>query len=242
MSHDLLRDVLRTGDRCERTRRRLSILPISIALHACGVAALLIAPLAAEVVPPVARPPSRDALQVIPAVMPSVAPPSRVNAPARGSRDAAPVAIPDGVEPERPDYWAGAPGSPVDGAIPLGAFGPPGALVESTGTLPPLAPAPARATQPVRVSDGIRAPQKIHDVAPRYPVLAQRARVAGTVILEAVIDERGHVSRVRVLRSVPLLDEAAVEAVRGWRYTPTLLSGVPVPVLMTVSVHFTLRE
>jgi protein TonB len=75
-----------------------------------------------------------------------------------------------------------------------------------------------------------------------YPAVARQARVEGIVILEAIIDERGNVDRVRVLRSFPLLDEAAVRAVRSWRYTPTLLNGVPVPVLMTVSVHFTLRE
>jgi protein TonB len=79
-------------------------------------------------------------------------------------------------------------------------------------------------------------------VPPDYPAIARAARVQGAVILEAVLDERGKVDRVRVLRSIPLLDEAALGAVRQWRYTPTLLNGVPVPVLMTITVHFTLHE
>jgi protein TonB len=65
--------------------------------------------------------------------------------------------------------------------------------------------------------------------------------VEGVVILEAVISEDGSVQDVRVLRSKALLDDAAVEAVRQWRFTPTLLGGQPVPVVMTVTVSFTLK-
>jgi protein TonB len=78
-------------------------------------------------------------------------------------------------------------------------------------------------------------------VAPRYPAIAQASRVEGVVILEAVISEDGSVQDVRVLRSKALLDDAAVEAVRQWRFTPTLLGGQPVPVVMTVTVSFTLK-
>ena len=85
-------------------------------------------------------------------------------------------------------------------------------------------------------------PRKVVDVRPLYPALAQSARKEGVVILEAVIDARGHVESVRVLRSIPLLDQAAVEAVRQWVFTPTLLNGVPVPVVMTVTVNFTLQD
>lgn len=61
------------------------------------------------------------------------------------------------------------------------------------------------------------------------------------VILEAVIDIQGNVRSARVLRSIPLLDQAAVDAVKQWRFTPTLLEGVAVPVLMTVTVNFTMQ-
>jgi protein TonB len=73
-----------------------------------------------------------------------------------------------------------------------------------------------------------------------YPPVAQAARVQGVVILEAVIGPTGLVTDVNVLRSVPLLDDAAISAVRQWVYTPTLLNGVPVPVIMTVTVNFTM--
>ena len=79
------------------------------------------------------------------------------------------------------------------------------------------------------------------DVPPVYPPVAQAARVQGVVILEAVIGPDGRVTDVSILRSVPLLDDAAIEAVRQWEYTPTLLNGVPVPVIMTVTVNFQLR-
>ncbi|MCY4598488.1 MAG: energy transducer TonB [Acidobacteria bacterium] len=76
---------------------------------------------------------------------------------------------------------------------------------------------------------------------PVYPPVAQSARVQGIVILEAVIGPSGRVTEVTVLRSVPLLDEAAIAAVKQWEYTPTLLNGVPVPVIMTVTVNFMLQ-
>ena len=61
------------------------------------------------------------------------------------------------------------------------------------------------------------------------------------MILEATIGPDGRVQDVKVLRSIPLLDQAALDAVRQWVFTPTLLNGVPVPVIMTVTVQFTLQ-
>jgi protein TonB len=65
--------------------------------------------------------------------------------------------------------------------------------------------------------------------------------VEGIVIIEATIGADGQVINARILRSVPLLDQAAIDAVRQWQFTPTLLNGVPVPVIMTVTVNFTLK-
>jgi protein TonB len=94
--------------------------------------------------------------------------------------------------------------------------------------------------QPVRVGGSIKAPTQISKVQPVYPAVAQSARVSGVVILEALIGVDGRVADAKVLRSIPLLDQAAVDAVRQWVYTPTLLNGVPVPVIMTVTVTFAL--
>ena len=93
----------------------------------------------------------------------------------------------------------------------------------------------------MRVGNGITQPAKVHDATPVYPAIAQSARVQGVVIIQATIGVDGRVIDASVLRSVPLLDEAALAAVRQWRYTPTHLNGIPVAVVMTVTVNFTLR-
>jgi TonB family protein len=97
------------------------------------------------------------------------------------------------------------------------------------------------ATGAYRIGGTIQPPKKIKDMPPEYPAIAQQARVQGVVIVEVRIDERGMMSDTRILRSIPLLDQAAIDAVKQWQYEPTLLNGVAVPVLMTVTVNFTLR-
>src|SRR5262245_48875169 len=93
---------------------------------------------------------------------------------------------------------------------------------------------------PVRVGGSITAPRKLHHETRLYPPIAAAARIEGAVILEATIDEKGNVVDLRVLRSIPLLDAAAIDAVRQWKYEPTRLNGTPVPILMSVSVRFEL--
>ncbi len=92
---------------------------------------------------------------------------------------------------------------------------------------------------PLRIGGQIKAPNKIKDVKPVYPAIAQSARVAGVVTIEATIGPDGKVIDAKVVRSIPLLDQAALDAVRQWEYMPTLLNGVPVPVLVTVTINFT---
>jgi protein TonB len=93
----------------------------------------------------------------------------------------------------------------------------------------------------VRVGGKIRPPTKVKDVKPVYPDAAKTARAAGVVIVEATIGANGKVIAAKVLRSVPMLDEAALDAVRQWEFTPTLLNGKPVPVVMTVTINFKLQ-
>jgi len=93
---------------------------------------------------------------------------------------------------------------------------------------------------PVRIGGQIKAPTKIKDVKPVYPTIAQSARVTGVVTIDATIGQDGKVMDAKVVRSIPLLDQAALDAVRQWEYTPSLLNGVPVPVLVTVTINFTL--
>jgi TonB family protein len=91
----------------------------------------------------------------------------------------------------------------------------------------------------VRPGGRIMEPKKIKDVQPVYPAIAQSARVSGVVTIEATIGADGKVVDAKVVRSVPLLDQAALDAVRQWEYLPTMLNGVPVPVLVTVTINFT---
>src|SRR5206468_2922766 len=84
---------------------------------------------------------------------------------------------------------------------------------------PPPPPPPAA---PVRVGGNIKPPQKVKDVRPTYPAIAQSARVQGIVIIEATIGPGGKVQDARVLRSIPLLDQSALDAVKQWEFTPTL--------------------
>jgi TonB family protein len=94
---------------------------------------------------------------------------------------------------------------------------------------------------PVRVGGNIKAPTKTYDVQPVYPQEAHDAGVQGVVVIEAAIGPEGKVTEAKILRSIPLLDQAALDAVRQWEFAPTILNGVAVPVIMTVTVNFTLQ-
>lgn len=93
-------------------------------------------------------------------------------------------------------------------------------------------------TGPVRVGGDVTEPRKTRHVNPIYPAIAVSAAIEGTVIIEATIGTDGTVKNARVLRTMPMLDESALAAVRQWVYTPTKLNGQPVEVVMTVSVSF----
>jgi TonB family protein len=97
---------------------------------------------------------------------------------------------------------------------------------------------PANLQNAVRIGGDLRPPTKIRDVKPVYPPLARQAGVTGVVILEVVIDTDGNVGEARVLRSIPLLDQAALDAVKDWKYVPTQMNGTAIPVIMTVTVNF----
>jgi protein TonB len=88
------------------------------------------------------------------------------------------------------------------------------------------------------VGGEIKAPALIARTDPEYPLIAQAAKLEGVVILEATVDEAGRVESVKVLRSAKLLDKAAIEAVKQWRYSPLRLNGRPTPFVLTVTVQF----
>ena len=94
------------------------------------------------------------------------------------------------------------------------------------------------ATTAVRVGGAVRNPVKIKDVAPVYPAVAKSARVGGTVQVELTVDPEGKVADARVVKSVPLLNQASLDAVKQWEYTPTRVKGVAVPVIVNVAINF----
>lgn len=85
-------------------------------------------------------------------------------------------------------------------------------------------------------------PVKVRGVDPIYPPIAVSARREGTVVIEARIGEDGRVTNARVVRSIPLLNQAALDAVTQWEFAPTLISGQAVPVIASVAVSFDLRS
>jgi protein TonB len=91
----------------------------------------------------------------------------------------------------------------------------------------------------VRPGGRILPPKKVKDVKPVYPALAQSAHITGSVTIEATIGTDGKVIDARVVHSIPLLDQAALDAVQQWEYLPTKLNGKNVPILVTVTINFT---
>ena len=222
---------------------RWSFWPVSITLHVCLGVAVLIVPLVAEVAPPPPaplHPMTISTTKVVP-VPESV----RAAAPPVSEAPVLPSVTAPFTLAKEPDRPAG-PTGPIIPGMPEG----PGNLEPSflgislDGVVtPPVSPPDPKPAQTIlRVGQNVREPRRISGPMPDYPAIARSARVEGVVILEAVIDERGEVGRIKVLKSIPLLDGAATAAVQQWRYTPTLLNGVPVSVLMSITVHFTLQN
>ena len=156
---------------------------------------------------------------------------------------AAPLEAPATVAPERTlellrdDFTGGVEGGVVGGI----AGGIVGGLPMMPAPPPPPPPATAPAPgKPIRVGGEIDPPTLLLRVSPDYPQIAINAKVEGVVILEATVGTDGAVRHVRVLRSSPLLDKAAVDAVKQWRYSPLQLNGRAEPFILTVTVSFNL--
>jgi periplasmic protein TonB len=221
----------------------------SALLHVAMLAIVLIVPLLADDVLPR---PNIERVQYVAASALPATPPASTPEPPRIDRpvpnpNAAPVVAPDTIRDEDPT-----PPAPVNTGFELGeraASGDPTigiGLGDTLGTAPPappVQPAPRTAPSgPMRLSSGIRPPVRTHFVAPVYPQIAQMARVEGRVDIDAIIGTDGVVQQVRVLSGNPLLDDAALNAVRQWRYTSATLNNQPVAVIMTVTVTFTLQH
>jgi protein TonB len=221
-------------------RRRAWLLPLSIVAHGVVLAAVCIAPMMADAELPMPVHATPIYVEVTtpplpPAPKPPAAPRPAQTSPSAANPDAAPLTAPDRIVERAPetDFPSVETGIPTSGG-----GGVPGVIVHSPDDYVLAKPEPRK---PIRISAGITAPKKIHDVAPRYPALAQQARIQGVVIIEAVIGADGKVLSARSLKPMPLLEDAALDAVRQWVFTPTRLNGEAVPVVMTVTVTFNLH-
>jgi protein TonB len=232
-------------------RRAGFALPASLILHAAALSLLvLVSIITRDTLPAVEAPPGpmpRFARLPPEGGSERQTPPGRAHRPPRPAPPTAMAFVPDTPPVPTPDDVLDALDAPPDSVTDLpcphdcvsggGPGGVPGgdptALVVGAG--PPLAPA-----GPIRPGGDIRPPLKVRNVVPAYPEIALAARVQGVVVLDCTINTEGRVTDVKVLGGPVLLQAAAADAVRQWLYRPTLLNGVAVPVVMTVTVRFTL--
>jgi protein TonB len=115
-----------------------------------------------------------------------------------------------------------------------------GGVIGGMGTAPP--PPRPHQTGPLRVGGNVQAARIVNRVQPVYPPLARQTRISGTVRLHAIIGKNGTIESLEVMSGHPLLQQAALDAVRQWRYQPTLLNGEPVDVDTTIDVIFSLNQ
>jgi len=143
-------------------------------------------------------------------------------------------------EDAEPDVATGMTGG-VPGGVAGGSMGGVlGGVIGGMGAAPP--PPKPHQTGPLRVGGNVQAARIVNRVQPVYPPLARQTRISGTVRLHAIIGKDGAITSLEVMSGHPLLQQAALDAVRQWRYQPTLLNGEPVDVDTTIDVIFSLNQ
>ncbi len=131
----------------------------------------------------------------------------------------------------------------VPGGVPGGQMGGViGGILGGMASSKPPAPTAVKSKAPIRVGGRIQAPRPISTAAPLYPPLARSARVQGTVVISAILDEKGDVVEMKIVSGPVLLYQAALDAVTHWKYEPTYLNGSPISVEMNINVIFQLSQ
>jgi len=229
---------------------------VSIVAHAAAVGALIIVSLSSVVTIPVKVPITMafvaTTVPLAPAAPPAPEPAPRTSRQAEvpqpvmtAGRTTAPVDAPSDLQTERGGTRDVAALVGVEGGVEGGvdggvAGGVVGGIVSAVPPPPPVPPRPA-ATEPVRIGGSIKAPNLLRRVEPIYSPLAANAQIGGLVILEAVVDPEGSVESVKILMSRgALLDNAAIEALKQWRYSPLVFRGIPTRFVVTVTFKFTI--
>jgi periplasmic protein TonB len=210
--------------------------PLSLFVHTTVLLLFVVIPLMATGALPVPRD-ANVVVMVDPVPLPDPPPARRVKSEVqpKPTSNVIPFETPAAISPETFERA-------LDSEIPTDLDIPGLGFVDGRGVAhdAPPPPPPPPPIKPVPVGGSIKRPERLQGAPPVYPTAARFARIEGVVIIEATIGTDGRVQDARLLRSHPMLEQAALEAVREWVYSPTLLNGVPVPVIMTVTVHFTL--
>src|SRR5262245_47250947 len=212
------------------------VLPLMYATDRLPKVPTMMAFVAAPPAPPPPPPPPPALAKA--AAKPAAARPQ--SAPAPGTF-VVPLEAPSQIVPEPPPAMYSGEGGVaggIEGGVAGGIVG--GLIAAPLPPPPPPPPAPQapRPAAPVRIGGNISTPALVKRVEPTYPDVAIMAKVGGMVILEAVVDANGSVESVKVLRSVKFLDNAAIEAVKQWKYSPLILNGVPTSFVLTVTLNF----
>ena len=146
--------------------------------------------------------------------------------------------------PIEPDSFGGVAGG-VPGGVPGGQMG--GVIggviggVLSTAAKPVPIPV-GKPTAPIRVGGRVKPPKAIVQVRPEYPMLAKQAHIQGQVQIDAVLDENGNVVEMKIVAGPPLLYQAALDALKQWKYEPVYLNEQPIAVQMIVTITFQLGQ
>lgn len=239
----------RTFTEPKRSTKKWLFFPMSVVLHGILIGLIVVVPLmTAASMPEIKVLKVHIVTEPSPPPVPPAPPAKRTSSrradkpkpkpeeqkPVEVPRFVAPIEVPDVIEEEAiSDYGLdigsdfGVEGG-IEGGVPGGVLG----GLASTGDMNNL--------KAVHITT-IQKPKLIRQVAPQYPATALRARLKGTVIVEAVTDIYGRVIRVRVLTGHPLFRNAASEAVRKWQYEPYIINGIPKPVVFQVTVNFRLE-
>ncbi|MFQ6081954.1 MAG: energy transducer TonB [Candidatus Aminicenantia bacterium] len=243
-SQDLFRDSFIQGKKMGR--RKFFVFPISLLIHSLILLGVIVIPLLHTQ----SLPELKVSNIILVPKLPSPPPPPPKSHRQKKAKDeikivkketiklgdlVAPVDIPDGISDEELSGF-GVPNG-VEGGIPGGVPG--GVLEGIAGDI--FKTDYLSIESPVRVIGEIKPPKLIKKVPPVYPEIAQKARVEGIVILEATTDIYGRVQHIKILRSIPLLDQAAIDAVKQWIYEPMIINGRPRGVIFTVTINFILK-
>ena len=245
-------------------RKKPAVLAVSTVIHVLIACTLILIPLLqTEAVPPTALPPPAMNTGAPVRMVILAATPSSAHAVARPQRASipdiftAPRSIPektayvvDAIDIAALESLNAGPGS--------GSIGTPGPsniigifakLEPPIIALPPRPPDPPtppptpkiEIRRPIRVASPVQVSRLIKKVDPEYPPLARRARLEGSVVAEALITESGTIDSLRIISGNPLFYQSVLDAVKQWRYEPTLLNGEPIDVITTITVNFRLN-